>query len=633
MALLFMVALTGRVGTPRPLPGPACSGENGRIPIANQSSPTGVGDCPGQLLVHNASCGIEEGFSMGFAYHVGSACHGENDPNGPVYDARHGIYHLFFQDHVPMQVGGHLATKDFITWKRLPIAIWNSAWWDKDAIWTFSATVVPELNNAIRIVYPGIAGPNASLGDCGKGPSGARCFTHALALPSNDSDPWLVDWAKPADLNPIVADQIGEGSRDPSTAWRTAAGEWRYVDAKADVYSTWNWKTFTRVGSLPSLSHGDCPDFYPLPRASRDCSGSEVHAEAKLRPTHVAANVEYTLGVYAEGAQNTTGNFTPIETPAKPWQRAPSQGRLDSSGPTLYYAAKSFSDDKAPGGGERRIVWAWVRIGGAALEISDASGNLYSGFHPGGCDSIGSIQTNVNSLPREVTYDAALVQLLFFPIPELEKLRGGLLGEIKTPTKIKAGERLPVGHPTSSPPPDPVPSTSFAPSSAEWLTSELRIDFALPIAAGTRVGVEVRGGMGPDGTPFAVELFASFNGSMVALVGYNSSSISCPRYCKQCPLPTDRSNRTRCAAEAAPLRLKPSDSSLSLAVWTDGAVLEVFFMGGRSAWTVALPCKSIERGGGPAIFAEGGDVVVKSVSAWKMNSVVVQNIGDPDTQT
>ena len=61
--------------------------------------------------------------------HPGSLCHGENDPNGLFF--HNGVYHLFFQDHVPMQVGGHLASADLIHWRRLPIAIWNDAWYDK----------------------------------------------------------------------------------------------------------------------------------------------------------------------------------------------------------------------------------------------------------------------------------------------------------------------------------------------------------------------------------------------------------------------------------------------------------------------------------------------------------------------
>jgi hypothetical protein len=195
LPLLLLGAGTGTTATPVPLPGPSCAPGT---PAANQSGP-GVPDC--LLLAHNASCATESAaWALRAMYHAGSECHGENDPNGVM--EFNGVYHLFFQDHNPMQLGGHLATRDFIHWRRLGIAIWNDEWYDKAAIWTFSATIVGD-GVGPRIVYPGIAGTNASNGDCGHGPDGSGCFTHALAQPANVSDPWLVDWLKPAQ-NPTV---------------------------------------------------------------------------------------------------------------------------------------------------------------------------------------------------------------------------------------------------------------------------------------------------------------------------------------------------------------------------------------------------------------------------------------------
>jgi beta-fructofuranosidase len=231
-----------------------------------------------------------------------------------------GIFHLFFQDHNPMQLGGHLATRDLGHFKRLSIAIWNDQWYDKAAIWTFSATIV---DGTPRIVYPGIAGTNLSNGDCGSASPGEGCFTHSLALPGNISDPWLEDWVKPA-LNPIVQKVNGTGiniaSRDPSTAWRTAAGEWRYMDAKADIYSSNDFEHFQWAGNMPNFGTGDCPDFYPLPR---DCDGCEPATyqhgvddkSLQHRPSHVRAggfNGVYALGNYLDQEPGTTGAWRPL---------------------------------------------------------------------------------------------------------------------------------------------------------------------------------------------------------------------------------------------------------------------------------------------------------------------------------
>jgi sucrose-6-phosphate hydrolase SacC (GH32 family) len=55
-----------------------------------------------------------------------------DDPNGPFYDERHGVWHLFFQDHLAEAnsvngggpVWGHAASRDLAHWAKLPVAMW-----------------------------------------------------------------------------------------------------------------------------------------------------------------------------------------------------------------------------------------------------------------------------------------------------------------------------------------------------------------------------------------------------------------------------------------------------------------------------------------------------------------------------
>ena len=47
---------------------------------------------------------------------------------------------------------------------------------------------------------------------------------YSQAVPSNRSDPLLKNWSKP-EYNPIV-NSTGD---DPSTAWKTPYGEWRFI--------------------------------------------------------------------------------------------------------------------------------------------------------------------------------------------------------------------------------------------------------------------------------------------------------------------------------------------------------------------------------------------------------------------
>ena len=109
----------------------------------------------------------------------------------------------------------------------------------------------------------------------------------------------------------------------------------------------------------------------------------------------------------------------------------------------------------------------------------------------------------------------------------------------------------------------------------------------------------------------------------------------CPNYCRTCAPPVDRThNRTKCPLNSGPLLVKASDTALTLAVWTDGAFMEVFWAGGRAAWTVPLPCEAIERGGWASAFVSGGgSVTLLNATAWRVDAVEVEDIGDPEART
>ena len=87
---------------------------------------------------HTNAQGVSDG--SGFAelvpwgqpvgYHIRDLTCGLNDPNGPVYDPKHGVYHLFYQDHLGTGGNGgtswgHVASRDLRKWTRLPVALWN----------------------------------------------------------------------------------------------------------------------------------------------------------------------------------------------------------------------------------------------------------------------------------------------------------------------------------------------------------------------------------------------------------------------------------------------------------------------------------------------------------------------------
>lgn len=126
---------------------------------------------------------------------------GENDPNGVMYDAKHDMYHVFFQDHLSLPSGsgpvwGHWASRDFTKWTPLPVAIWNDHWYDSNAIFSGSATF-DDAGDPV-ITYPGLCPPPpGSPGTKGKPPkpgAHAGCetgTTYNIAIPANRSDPFL----------------------------------------------------------------------------------------------------------------------------------------------------------------------------------------------------------------------------------------------------------------------------------------------------------------------------------------------------------------------------------------------------------------------------------------------------------
>lgn len=202
-----------------------------------------------------------------------------NDPNGPAYDAKHGVYHLFFQDHVAIPPGqgpvyGHVVSRDLAHWARMPVAIWNDEPYDSVAVYTGSATVLED--GSIAQIYPGICNKsNPALW-----PTCATGVNLNIAVPANASDPLLTHWAK-SPHNPIA----NNTQRDPSTAWRTRHGEWRLVTYDASVYASLDFVRWYRVGVQPGFTMGECPSLYPLPRTTPGAAAAPP--DAKPPPTHV----------------------------------------------------------------------------------------------------------------------------------------------------------------------------------------------------------------------------------------------------------------------------------------------------------------------------------------------------------
>ena len=85
------------------------------------------------------------------------------------------------------------ASRDFVHWTQLPVAIWNDKWWDASAVYSGSATIV---NGSPVIVYPGLYAKPAPKRGAESLRSGhdTRNHAYAVAVPLDLSDPFLTNW-------------------------------------------------------------------------------------------------------------------------------------------------------------------------------------------------------------------------------------------------------------------------------------------------------------------------------------------------------------------------------------------------------------------------------------------------------
>lgn len=574
----------------------------------------------------------------------------ENDPNFPLYDPRFQLYHAFYQDHLAEPAGGvgqgpvigHAVSSDQVHWAHLPVAVWNDQPYDNVAIYTGSSTLV---NGVPTMVYPGLC-VQKNWPACNTG------TVFAIATPVNLSDPLLTAWQKPS-YNPLVENV----QRDPSTAWRTSTGEWRFTNYEGKVYFSEDFVSWNVASNgVPLWPEAECPDFFPLPPF---CQGNGCSNVSGTLPTHVHKQSSggqdwYSLGVYTEGASGTTGNWT--ETFAGGLQPLDYSALLGLG--TKFYASKSFYDPVAL----RQIYYGWALVPPASTQ----------------------------TLARVTEYHAGLQRLVFNPLPELAALRAMPPLYSQSSVTVAAGNTLWLGD--------------WAGSVGNQ--SEVGFSYTLPAVAGSiTVGVLVgqkTGGSSNVSTPITIsydpvtftanvsaggsdynltwympgvdlpggDYNVSDDGLMcssftvarltehapflqVTNVNYTDPKVcqavcqadpNCKAYtyvtrpplvgscCLKGSVPAPNPNPT-CTSGAKPgaiqgnsvaLPLLPGDTAVDVRVFVDNTFLEVFVMGGRVALT--LPINSGAEAGAAGVTltaAAGADADLTRVNVWHMNGIWV----------
>ena len=462
------------------------------------------------------------------------------------------------------QLTGHGVSPDLVRWTQLPVALWNGeSAYDIHALFTGSATLVRASSSSSSsstaspslvpvLVFPGVCDmypPSGTVPGCKYG------YAFGAAAPANASDPFLTSWVKTGQA--VVNDTFD----DPSTAWATADGELRWIAncgdgtvgdcgpdparASAPLYAT-AATTFNGDETPFAASHfvgftnlraGECSSLYPLPPLANGT------LPAARMPTHVHkwGCEPYTdcveIGWWREGKRGEVGAWTGLNGDGRSGSGYQAMDR------GFAYAAKDV--EGAPGGLRVSIAWARLNPSQQGQQLNN----------------------DVQTVARQVTYHPTLQQLLFYPVPALDSLRGPLLGSARGQT-VTPGKPVSLGPWTEGNQSDVlvrvrVPSTPT--TLYVSVTAEVRVEFYINFpGTAAAAAAAAAAGQGGDEAPWAE-----------AEVGLLTAD----------PYVSFKDT----------LRLLPTDKVLELRLLVDHAIVEAYWQGGRVAMTVPAPLTESTR--------------------------------------
>ncbi|VYS60192.1 unnamed protein product [Arabidopsis thaliana] len=539
------------------------------------------------------------------AYHFQPPRHWINDPNAPMLYK--GVYHLFYQYNPKGAVWGnivwaHSVSKDLINWEALEPAIYPSKWFDINGTWSGSATHVP--GKGPVILYTGITENQTQIQN--------------YAIPQDLSDPYLKTWIKPDD-NPIVKPDNGENGsafRDPTTAWfNKKDGYWRMlVGSKrknrgiAYMYKSRDFKKWVKskrpIHSRKKTGMWECPDFFPVSVTDKknglDFSYDGPNAKHVLKVSLDLTRYEYyTLGTYdTKKDRYRPDGYTPDD-----WDGL----RFDYGN---YYASKTFFDDKT----NRRILWGW------ANESDTVQDDTVKGW------------AGIQLIPRTILLDSSGKQLVFWPIEEIESLRGKNVQ--MTNQKMEMGQRFEVQGIT---PAQVDVDVTFNVGSLEKAEKFDESFATKPLELCNLKGSNVNGGVGPFGlitlatsdleeyTPVFFRVFkdAASNKPKVLMC-----SDAKPSSLKK-DTGTDAKERMYKPSFAGFVDVGLLDGKISLRSLIDHSVVESFGAKGKTVITSRVyPTKAVGEKAHLFVFNNGSQpVTVESLNAWNMQKPLKMNQG------
>ncbi|MBR4756825.1 MAG: GH32 C-terminal domain-containing protein [Bacteroidales bacterium] len=335
-----------------------------------------------------------------------------NDPNGLVYDASSGLYHLFFQCNRPFDTGvaglsgttswGHATSADLLHWEEQPLALtpdFNGMAWsgsgavDRDnTSGLFDASTPPD--SRIVLFYASV-GADDTYGFA----------KESMAYTLDGGKTFLKYSDNPVVRNP--GNKYGDGLRDPKVFWyedtsMPGGGIWVMVTVgKLNFFTSRNLRDWRHCGS-PVDVHGEpfdseCPDLFPLP-----VDGDPDN----VKWVYTGGGLFYILGHLERRGED--GVMFVAETE----KTVPLNGIADQipgiKSPETY-ATQTFAAEKKG----RRVSISWLRD--PSMHWKD------------------KIWNSAQSLPMEHSLRTVggKVKLFSYPVEEVESLRGKPLADFR----------------------------------------------------------------------------------------------------------------------------------------------------------------------------------------------------------
>ncbi|KAI3975364.1 hypothetical protein MKX01_004451 [Papaver californicum] len=331
--------------------------------------------------------------------------------NGPmIYN---GIYHLFYQWRTltglvwSKKVWAHATSTDLVNWIHHKHAIVSSEPFDIESVWSGSTTFV---QGKPIILYTGIIKTIPW-----------KYQVQNMAVPKDLSDPYLVEWIKPVEHNPIIAhiDGINANAfRDPTTGWQGPDRIWRVTigskvgnDGVAFLFRSDDFIHWTKAEEplhwAKDTGMWECPDFFPVA-----INGKEGVDTSVLGPgvKHVfKVSLEDTFHDYY-----TIGSYNP-ETD----KYTPDEGSVDNDSGLRFdygkfYASKTFFDNVK----NRRVLWGWVN------ESSSVDDDVKKGW------------SGLQAVPRTLWLTENGKQLKQWPVEEIKQVH---TERVSLPSQVLAG--------------------------------------------------------------------------------------------------------------------------------------------------------------------------------------------------